>query len=140
MKTRRTEDGFLIVLDIGDEIMASLRQFAKSERIGLAALTGIGAVRRATLGYLDVEQKQYEKRQFGDDSVELLSLIGNLSTLDGEPFPHCHVVLGDREMRTFGGHLFEAYVSAAAEIFLRIFEGEVARQLNPQCGINALAL
>lgn len=140
MKSKRTEDGFLLVLDVEDEIITSLKQLASSERIGLASMTGIGAVHSAVLGYLDVEQKKYLKRQYGPESVELLSLIGNMSRLDGEPFPHCHVILGDREMRTFGGHLFEAYVSVTVEIFMRVFEGEVPRQHNAQFGIKALSL
>ncbi|HSB12295.1 MAG TPA: PPC domain-containing DNA-binding protein [Blastocatellia bacterium] len=138
MKVKRTEDGFLLVLDIGDEIIASLKELASTERIGLASIAGIGAVHKAVLGYLDVEQKQYLKRQYGPESVELLSLTGNMSRLKGEPLPHCHVVLGDREMRTFGGHLFEAYVSVTVEIFVRVFEGEVSRRFEPACGANLL--
>ena len=140
MKVKRTEDGFLVVLDIGDEIIASLVDLASTERIGLASLTGIGAVHKAVLGYLDVDEKQYLKRQYGPESVELISLIGNISRLDDKPFPHCHVLLGDREMRTFGGHLFEAYVSVTVEIFMRVYEGEVSRRFDPECGINALSL
>lgn len=86
MKVKRTEDGFLLVLDIGDEIVTSLKQLASNERIGFATITGIGAVHKAVLGYFDVDQKQYLKRQYGPESVELISLLGNLSRLDGEPF------------------------------------------------------
>jgi hypothetical protein len=140
MKIKRTETGFLLVLDAGDEIIESLKKLAASERIGLASLTGIGSVRNAVLGYIDLDLKQYLKREYGPESVELLSLTGNMTRLDGEPFPHCHVVLGDREMRTFGGHLFAATVSATVEIFARVFEGEVSRQFNEEFGLNCIQL
>ena len=140
MKVKRTEDGFLVVLDAGDEILASLKEIAANERIALASFTGIGAVRDAILGYLDIDQKEYLKQQFGPESLELLSMIGNIARMNDEPVIHCHVVLGDREMRTFGGHLFQARVSVTVEIFMRVFEGEVSREFDPRFGANLLKL
>ncbi len=140
MKIKRTETGFLAALDAGDEIISSLHRIAESERIGLASIQGIGAVREAVLGYLDLDQKRYLKRQFGSESMELVSLLGNMARLGSEPIVHCHVVLGDREMRTFGGHLFEATASVTVEIFMRVFEGEVSRQFDPNFGANLLTI
>jgi len=140
VKVKRTETGFLAVLDAGDEIVSSVKRIAVSERIGVASIQGIGAVRDAVLGYLDLDRKQYLKRQFGPDSMELVSLIGNMARLEGEPVAHCHVVLGDREFRTFGGHLFEATTSVTVEIFIRVFEGEVSRRFDPNCGANLLTI
>ena len=140
MKVKRTEDGFLVVLDAGDEIIASLKEIAANERIALASFTGIGAVRDAILGYLDIDQKEYLKQQFGPESLELLSMIGNIARMNDEPVIHCHVVLGDREMRTFGGHLFQARASVTVEIFMRVFEGEVSREFDPRFGANLLKL
>jgi predicted DNA-binding protein with PD1-like motif len=140
MKVKRTEDGFLVVLDAGDEIIASLKAIAANERIALASFTGIGAVRDALLGYLDIDRKEYLKQQYGPESVELLSMIGNVARLKDEPVIHCHVVLGDREMRTFGGHLFHARVSVTVEIFMRVFEGDVSREFDARFGANLLKL
>lgn len=140
MKVKRTETGFLAVLDVGDEIISSVKRIAVSERIGLASIQGIGAVREAVLGYLDLDERQYLKRQFGPESMELVSLLGNMARLEGEPVAHCHVVLGDREFRTFGGHLFEAITSVTVEVFIRVFEGEVSRQFDPNCGANLLTI
>ncbi len=128
------------MLDAGEEIITSLKKLAEAERIGLASLNGIGAVRDAVLGYLDLDQKEYLKRRFGPESMELVSLIGNMARLDGEPVAHCHVVLGDREMGTFGGHLFEATVSVTVEILMRVFEGEVSRQFHSDFGANLIKL
>src|SRR5262245_22456447 len=138
MKTKRTESGFLLVLDPGDEVIASLKKLAEAERIGLASMTGIGAVRDAVIGYLDLDQRQYLKREFGPESMELVSLIGNMARLDGEPVAHCHVSLSDREMRTFSGHLFEATVSVTVAFFMRVFEGEVSREFNADFGANLI--
>ena len=37
MKTQRNETGFLVVLDVGDEVIASLKKLADVERIGAAS-------------------------------------------------------------------------------------------------------
>lgn len=140
MKVRRNETGFLVVLDVGDEVMESLKKLALTERIGEASLSGIGAVRDVVLGYIDLNQKQYLKREFGPESMELVSLTGNLATLKGEPVAHCHAVIGDREMRVYGGHLFQAVTSVTVEIFLRVFDGELTRQFDPDSGANPIVL
>ena len=128
------------MLDVGDGVIDSLKKLAASERIGMASFTGIGAVRDVVLGYLDLDQKEYLKREFGSDSMELVAMSGNLALLDGEPVAHCHVVVGDREMRAFGGHLFEARVSVTVEIFLRVYEGEITREFAPDFGANLISL
>ena len=140
MKARRTESGFLLVLDRNEEVIAALKEFAASERIAAGSLCGIGAVRDVVLGYLDLDQKQYLKRELGADSLELLSLTGNLARLDGEPVAHCHVVVGDREMRTCGGHLFRAVVSVTVEIAIQVYEGEVSRRFDEESGANLIVL
>jgi predicted DNA-binding protein with PD1-like motif len=139
LKVKRTETGFLLVLDAGDEVIGSLKRLAEAERIGSASVSAIGTVRDSVLGYLDLDQKQYLKREFAD-SMELVALTGNLSLLDDQPFVHCHAVLSDREMRVFGGHLFQATTSVTVEIFIRVHEGEVARQLDPNSGANLINL
>jgi predicted DNA-binding protein with PD1-like motif len=140
MKVRRNETGFLVVLDVGDEIIESLKKLAVTERIGEASLAGIGAVRDVVLGYIDLDQKGYLKRELGAESMELVSLTGNLATLKGEPVAHCHAVVGDREMRVYGGHLFQAVTSVTVEIFLRVFDGEIMRQFDPDSGASPIVL
>lgn len=140
MKVKRTETGFLVVLEVGDEVMDSLIKLAAAERIGMASFTGIGAVKDVVLGYIDLNQKEYLRRKFGADSMELVALTGNLALLDGEPVAHCHVVVVDREMRAYGGHLFRATVSVTAEIFLRVYEGEITRQFDADSGANLISL
>lgn len=140
MKVRRNDTGFLVVLEPGDEVITSIIKLATAERIGEASLTGIGAVRDVVIGYIDPNQKQYIKREFGPDSMEMISITGNLALLKGEPSAHCHVAVSDREMRTFGGHLFSAVTSVTAEIFLRVYEGEIERKYDPNTGANPISL
>ena len=140
MKIRRNETGFLIVLDPGDEMIASLKKLAEAERIGEASFTAIGAVRDVVLGYIDLDTQSYLRRELGPDSMELVSAIGNLARLEGDPVVHCHATVGDREMRVYGGHLFQAVASVTIEIFLRVYDGEITRRYDPASGANTIRL
>ena len=140
MKIRRNETGFLVVLDVGDEVIVSLKKLADAERIGEASFTAIGAVRDVVLGYIDLETKSYLRREFGADSMELVSAIGNLARLEGDPVVHCHATVGDREMHVYGGHLFQAIASVTVEIFLRVYDGEINRRFDPESGANTIHL
>lgn len=140
MRTRRNETGFLVVLDVGDEVIVSLKKLADAERIGEASFTAIGAVRDVVLGYIDLATKSYVRREFGAESMELVSAIGNLARLDGEPVVHCHATVGDREMQIYGGHLFRAVASVTVEIFLRVYDGEINRHFDPESGANTIQL
>lgn len=140
MKVRRNETGFLMVLEIGDELILSLKKLAEAERIGEASFTAIGAVCDVVLAYLDPVTRTYLRREFGPESMELVSGIGNLSRLEGAPAVHCHATLGDRELRVYGGHLFHAVTSVSVEIFLRVYDGEIARSYDPDTGANPIVL
>jgi predicted DNA-binding protein with PD1-like motif len=140
MKIRRNETGFLMVLDVGDEMIASLKKLADAERIGEASFTAIGAVRDTVLGYIDPEAKTYVRREFGPGSMELVSAIGNLARMDGESVVHCHIAIADREMHLYGGHLFQAVTSVTVEIFLRVYDGEITRRYDPDTGANTIRL
>jgi predicted DNA-binding protein with PD1-like motif len=74
----------------------------------VASMTAIGAFSGASLGYFDIEKKEYEKILVGEQ-VEVLSLIGDIALNGGEPELHAHVVRGRRDGTTKGGHLLEAH-------------------------------
>ncbi|GAB6182683.1 PPC domain-containing DNA-binding protein [Thermodesulfovibrio hydrogeniphilus] len=95
----------------GDEIIYEITKFLKENTIKSGLISGIGAVTKAKIGYYDQKNRQYITKEF-DEPMEILSLKGNISLKDGEPFPHVHVVLSKKDFSCIGGHLFEAYVFA----------------------------
>jgi predicted DNA-binding protein with PD1-like motif len=129
-----------MVLEIGDELIGCLKRLAEAERIGEASFTAIGAVRDAVLAYLDPVGKEYLSREFGPESMELVSAIGNLARLEGAPAIHCHALLGDRELRVYGGHLLHAVTSVSVEVFVRVYDGEIVRRFDPETGANPIQL
>ncbi len=138
MQAQRTAYGWVLRLDRGEEIVESLRAFAEREGLRAGAITAIGAVDEAELGFFSPSTGRYDRRTFSGDH-EIGSLHGNLSELDGAPFPHCHVVLGDAEFRAWTGHLFRGVVSVTCEVQLVTDPGVLLRERRPDLGFNPIA-
>src|SRR4051795_3697941 len=86
------EKTFAIVMESGDEVMATLVEFASANHLSAARFTGIGAFSRVVLGYFDWQKKEYLRIPL-DEQVELVSLLGDVALEKGEPKIHAHIVL-----------------------------------------------
>ena len=139
MNYRKVNDKIFVSLQTGDLINESMRQVAVEENILNAWINGIGAIDNVEVGYMDVENKKYQKRNF-DEHYELLSLIGNITSKDGEPFVHTHVTFSDTEYNVFGGHLFDAKITATGEIVLSLADSTIDREYNENIGIHTWCL
>ncbi|HOD27597.1 MAG TPA: DNA-binding protein [Syntrophales bacterium] len=137
MQDQRVGNTHVLRLDRGEEIVAELTRFCTSRGIGLGLVTGIGAVDRATIGLFRPAEKRYEATELTGDH-EILSLAGNITTLNGEVYLHLHINLGDAAHRAWGGHLNAAVVSATAEIFVTVLEGTCERAMDETVGLNLM--
>lgn len=137
MKFREVEDGFLVRLEKGEEVMGTLTKFVKEREIKAGFVTGMGAITDATVGLFDTEKKEYLKKTFKND-LEVGNLTANISYLDdtGEPFVHAHVTVSDGSLCAFTGHLFKATVSVTMEIYIRAFGKRLIRKKDPEAGLN----
>ena len=71
MNYRKVNDKIFVSLQTGDLINESMRQIAVEENILNAWINGIGAIDNVEVGYMDVKNKKYQKRNF-DEDYELL--------------------------------------------------------------------
>lgn len=115
MQYRETPFGFIVVLEPGDELIHSLIRFARQQDLDAGSVIGIGAVRAVELGFYDTVRCEYDRRRF-DESLEAVSLVGNLGLVDGEPFPHVHGTFGRADFSVIGGHVFEAICAVTLEL------------------------
>lgn len=137
MQSKSTENGFIIRLDLDESILESLTNFCKKENITTGFFNGIGAVKNAILGFYNLPNKDYEWKTF-ENTMEIVSLTGNITISEDSPFLHIHTVLSDSEFKTVGGHLKEAHVGATCEIFLTKLETTITRQLDESIGLKLL--
>ena len=139
MKFKKVDKIYFIRIDSGEEIVTELQKVCEENQIRLGKISGIGAVRKATIGFFKMNEKQYHSTVLKGD-FEITSLSGNIATMNNKIYLHVHINLADEKNQTFGGHLNEAIVSATCEVIIEEFEGEVNRQLDKNIGINLLQL
>ena len=140
MQTRDLGAGrHLLVLDRGEELIATITAFLKEGGIVGGSVTGIGAICDITLAYFDLEKKEYLKRTF-DEVMELTSLIGTIGTVDGKPFLHAHATACGPELIAFTGHLVKADVAVTAEVVVTDFGTELPREEDEEVGLMLFRL
>lgn len=129
--------GYVLRIEIGEEIQETLRQFAQAVQIKGAFYQGIGALTRVELAFFCIENKEYE-RHFFNEEYEMIAFMGNISSLNGSPAPHSHVTLGDRNFQTYSGHLIRGVVSVTAEILVTTIDLSLTRKEDPVLKYNGL--
>jgi len=137
MDYRRFGDTVVARLDRGEQIHEQLRLIALKENIRLASVCALGAVNDVTLGVFLVEEKRYHANRFTGD-MEIVSLTGTVSTMNGEYYAHLHMGVCDVRGQMFGGHLTKAVVSVTCEMEIRVIDGQVDRKHHPDPGVNLL--
>ena len=67
MDYRKFEQGYVLRLDPGEEIVGSLTRLVEQEGIQLASVSALGAANDVTIGIFNtVEKKYYSQRYQGD--------------------------------------------------------------------------
>ena len=126
-------------IETGEEIVATLTEFARRENVKAAMISGLGAVGECELGIFLPATGQYVRRMFTGD-LEIGALTGNFSELDGVPFPHCHVVIAGEDLVAHTGHLFRGVVTVTCEVQVVTDPGVLRRVRHPELGFNPLEL
>lgn len=128
---------YVVRLQRGEEVLSSIKMLCAQEQIALGTISALGAVNHVVIGAYEVEQQQYISREF-DGTMEMTSLTGNITEMNGEPYLHVHATFGDLNGTVIGGHLNEAVVSATCELFICRLDGRIGRKLDPETGLNVL--
>jgi len=134
MKFRMDKFKAYMTLAKGDNINKTFESFAEVKGVGCAWLNGIGALENPEIGYYSLEDKSYYRKTFKGE-YELTSLIGNITLKEGKPFSHTHITFSDTEFRVFGGHLFNANITAAGEFIMQFGSDEINREMNAVIGL-----
>jgi uncharacterized protein len=130
-----TDNGFFLRLDPGEDVLKTLTDFLRTEEIGGAILSGIGTLRKTILGYFDLPRQTYLKREYPED-VELVAFSGNVTTVDGGPFVHAHVLISGSDFTAQGGHLFGGEIAVTGEFFVWPTGGRIQRALDERSGLK----
>ena len=138
MEYRKFDRGYVLRLDPGEEIVASLTRLVAEEKVELGSVSALGAANDVTIGIFNTAEKKYYSRRYQGD-FEISALVGNVTRKDGEPYLHLHITIGNPVTgEVHAGHLTSATISATLELFLQVWDGQVDRQFSDTVGLNLL--
>ena len=137
MDYKRFGNTIVARIDKGEEILQQLEVIAKKEEIKLASVSALGATNDITVGVFHTQEKKYYANHFTGD-MEIVSLTGTVSTMNGDYYAHLHMSAGDTAGHVIGGHLNQAIISATCEMVIQIIDGQVDREFNREVGLNTL--
>ena len=135
MEYRKFGDTYVVRIDRGEEIIASLTELCRKEDIRLAQVDALGAIDHAIVSVYDVPTKTFFRKEF-NEAMEISNLCGTVSRKDGEVYIHLHATLCDTALVAHGGHANELRVSATCEMVVREIPGEVGRRMDENIGLN----
>lgn len=141
VKQIRTDAGrqFVVVLDTGEEAVGCLLAFARKNDVAGGEFTALGAFEDAILGFFDIAKKEYERISL-NEQTEVVSMVGNFATEDGEARLHPHVVVSKRDGSAWGGHLLEAHVRPTLEVVVTEVPAHLRRKTDPETGLPLLSV
>lgn len=140
MKLRVFGQTIAVRLEKGDQIMPCLKEACtRITSVKAGMITGLGACSKASLGVYKLPTKEYISHDY-EGNLELASLTGNISEMDGEVYLHIHAVFSDEKGNVYAGHLNDAQISATGEIFITVFDGKISRQYSEVIGLNLMQL
>ena len=138
MRSKQVADApktYVLILDTGEEILSSLKQFANATHLAGSSFKAIGALSQVELGWFNWETKKYQDAVKLDEQVELLSLIGDIALLNGEPQVHAHLIVGRADGTAHGGHLMRATVRPTCELVITENPRHLQKEMDPELGI-----
>ena len=136
MEYRKFDQGYVLRLDPGEEIVASLTRLVEQENVQLGTVSALGAAGDVTIGIFNTREKQYYSQRYQGD-YEISALVGNVTRKEGEPYLHLHITIGNPVTgEVHAGHLTSAVISATLELFLQVWDGQVGRKFSDQVGLN----
>ncbi|MGI9527030.1 MAG: PPC domain-containing DNA-binding protein [Weeksellaceae bacterium] len=128
-QAKKLGNDYVVNIDFGEKLIASLEDFVKNQSIGSAEITGIGAANEVTLGFYDFEAKDYNIKTFVEQ-MEIANAMGNVAYKDEELYIHLHVTLGREDFSSYAGHLVEATIHGVAEFYVRVNPFKVIKTKN----------
>ena len=140
MKSTETKTKRIIVgkIEPNEDLIDSIITLVKKSDIKAGLINCIGALKKFTIGFYDINSKNYKMKTF-EENVELISCIGNISYREDEPIIHLHVTLGRSDYSVIGGHLSQpSIISVTGEVKILEFEQGLYRTNDPQFDLSLL--
>ncbi|MCD9615749.1 PPC domain-containing DNA-binding protein [Chryseobacterium gleum] len=132
---RKADQIYIVSIENHSNIVETLTDFIRDQKIRAGEVTGIGAVSEATLRFFNPATKKYIDKTF-KEQMEVTNISGNVSEIEGKLTLHLHITLGREDYTALAGHLLEAKIQGAAEFIFYPLNTRVVKIKNEETGIN----
>jgi predicted DNA-binding protein with PD1-like motif len=128
---------YAVIFYQGDEAFSGLLEFAEKYHVTSAHFTAIGAVSGATVAWFDPQRKMYKKIPVVGQH-EVIGMSGDIALYQGKPVVHTHMVVGNPDGTTVGGHVLEAYVSPTLEVMVAVDPKSMQKRFDPETDLTLI--
>jgi predicted DNA-binding protein with PD1-like motif len=128
---------YAVIFYEGDEAFSGLVEFAEKYHVTSAHFTAIGAVSGATLGWFDPQRKMYKKIPI-EGQHEVMGMSGDIALYQGKPVVHTHMLVGNSDGTTRGGHVLAAYVSPTLEVMVTVDPVAMQKRFDPATDLTLI--
>lgn len=128
---------YAVIFYQGDEAFSGLQEFAEKYHVTSAEFTAIGAVNGATLGWFDPRRKMYKKIPIRGQH-EVIGMSGDIALYKAKPVVHAHMVVGEADGTTRGGHVLAAYVSPTLEVMVTVDPVTMRKRFDPDTDLTLI--
>ena len=128
---------YALIFYQGDEAFSGLLEFAQKYQVTSAHFTAIGAVSGATLGWFDPQRKMYKKIPV-QGQHEVIGMSGDIALYQEKPVVHTHMLVGNSDGTTQGGHVLAAYVSPTLEVMVAVDPVTLQKRFDPDTDLTLI--
>jgi predicted DNA-binding protein with PD1-like motif len=128
---------YAVIFYQGDEALSGLLEFAEKYHVTNAHFTAIGAVSGATLGWFDPQRRMYKKIPI-EGQHEVIGMSGDIALYQGKPVVHTHMLVGNSDGTTRGGHVLAAYVSPTLEVMVTADPVTMHKRFDPDTDLTLI--
>lgn len=118
MKYKKTDHAIIVTLGTGENLLSSIASVCEAEQIGMGTVIGVGGAKSITFAVWNNQTDEYDYLEKTNCNMEIISLSGNISWLEGEPNVHLHAAVADSQFQVCGGHVMDCVIQNLAEIYL----------------------
>ena len=128
---------YAVIFYQGDEAFSGLLDFAEKYQVTSAHFTAIGALNGATLGWFDPQRKMYKKIPINGQH-EVIGMSGDVALYQGKPVVHTHMIVGNSDGTTFGGHVLDLNVSPTLEVMVTEDPVTMQKRFDPATDLTLI--
>ena len=89
------------------------------------------------MAWFDPQRKMYKKIPIVGQH-EVIGMSGDIALYKGKPVVHTHMVVGNPDGTTQGGHVLDAFVSPTLEVMVTVDPIAMQKRFDPQTDLTLI--